>query len=47
MKIALICRFTLGAVLVLTATHSQAQGVSLPLNTQFEYDLKILSLIHI
>ena len=41
MKIALICRFTLGAVLLLATTYSQAQGVSLPLNAQFEYELKI------
>jgi len=41
MKTAPFYRFTLGALLLLVATHSQAQGVSLPLNTQFEYDLKI------
>ena len=40
MKIALICRFTLGVVLVLAAAHSQAQ-VATPINAQFEYELKI------
>ena len=40
MKIALICRFTLGVVLALAAAHSQAQ-VATPINAQFEYELKI------
>jgi Protein of unknown function (DUF3108) len=40
MKIALICRFTLGVVLVLAAAHSQAQ-VATPIIAQFEYELKI------
>jgi hypothetical protein len=41
MKITLIYRLTLGAFLTLAAACSQAQGISLPLNAQFEYDLKI------
>ena len=40
MKIAPICRFTLGVVLALAAAHSQAQ-VATPINAQFEYELKI------